>query len=137
LVASETGVAQRDGVEIRYGTGATDLLFDGVAVRGVRAKSSKGVSEIGGRAVVLACGGFEANAEWRARYLGPGWELAKVRGTRFNVGDGLRMALAIGAMPTGQWSARIRWHGTTMHPRLATCRSATHSRNTHTSSGSW
>ena len=104
LVASETGVAQRDGVEIRYGTGATDLLFDGVAVRGVRAKSSEGVSEIGGRAVVLACGGFEANAEWRARYLGPGWELAKVRGTRFNVGDGLRMALAIGAMPTGQWS---------------------------------
>jgi tricarballylate dehydrogenase len=54
--------------------------------------------------VVLACGGFEANAEWRARYLGPGWEVAKVRGSRFNVGDGLRMALAIGAMPAGQWS---------------------------------
>ena len=104
LVASETAVATRAGVEIRYGVGATDLLFDGVAVRGVRAKSRDGISEIGARAVVLACGGFEANAEWRARYLGPGWELAKVRGTRFNVGDGLRMALAIGAMPTGQWS---------------------------------
>jgi tricarballylate dehydrogenase len=62
------------------------------------------VQDIGAKAVVLACGGFEANAEWRARYLGPGWEVAKVRGTRFNVGDGLRMALAIGAMPTGQWS---------------------------------
>jgi tricarballylate dehydrogenase len=70
----------------------------------VRAKSREGISEINARAVVLACGGFEANAEWRARYLGPGWELAKVRGTRFNMGDGLRMALAIGAMPTGQWS---------------------------------
>jgi len=103
LVASETSVAQRDGVEIRYGTGATDLMFDGVAIRGVRAKSSEGVSEINGRAVVLACGGFEANAEWRARYLGPGWELAKVRGTRFNVGDGRRMALAMyfPVYPTG------------------------------------
>ena len=43
--------------------------------------------------MVLACGGFEANPEWRTRYLGPGWELAKVRGTRYNTGDGIRMAL--------------------------------------------
>jgi tricarballylate dehydrogenase len=54
--------------------------------------------------VVLACGGFEANAEWRTRYLGPGWELAKVRGSRFNTGDGIRMALNAGAMPWGHWS---------------------------------
>ena len=33
------------------------------------------------KCVVLAAGGFEANAEMRTRYLGPGWELAKVRGT--------------------------------------------------------
>ena len=56
------------------------------------------------KAVVLAAGGFEANAEWRTRYLGPGWDLAKVRGTRFNTGDGIRMALDIGAMPYGNWS---------------------------------
>jgi len=53
---------------------------------------------------VLAAGGFQANAEMRARYLGPGWELAKVRGTRFNTGDVIRMALAIGAAPVGNWS---------------------------------
>ena len=53
---------------------------------------------------MLAAGGFEANTEWRTRYLGPGWELAKVRGSRFNTGDGLRMALEIGAMPCGNWS---------------------------------
>jgi len=53
---------------------------------------------------VLAAGGFEANAEWRTRYLGPGWDLAKVRGTRFNIGDGIRMALDAGAMPFGNWS---------------------------------
>ena len=35
---------------------------------------------------------------------GPGWELAKIRGTRFNTGDGIKMALAIGAQPIGNWS---------------------------------
>jgi tricarballylate dehydrogenase len=61
--------------------------------------------------VVLACGGFEANTEWRTRYLGPGWDLAKVRGSRFNTGEGLRMALAIGASPYGNWSGchAVQW----------------------------
>ena len=53
---------------------------------------------------MLACGGFESNAEWRTRYLGPGWDLAKVRGTRFNTGDGIRMALDAGAASFGNWS---------------------------------
>ena len=53
---------------------------------------------------ILATGGFEANSEWRTRYLGLGWDLAKVRGSRYNVGDGIRMALDIGASPAGNWS---------------------------------
>ena len=40
----------------------------------------------------------------RTRYLGPGWELAKVRGTQFNTGDGINMALNIGAQSAGHWS---------------------------------
>ena len=67
-------------------------------------RGAAGIEEIGAGAVVLACGGFEANPEMRARYLGPDWELAKVRGTRFNTGDGIRMALDIGAAPYGHWS---------------------------------
>src|SRR5439155_1710635 len=44
-------------------------------------------------------------------YLGPGWDLAKVRGTRFNTGDGIRMALDIGASPCGNWSGchAVQW----------------------------
>jgi tricarballylate dehydrogenase len=53
---------------------------------------------------VLASGGFQASAEMRARYLGPGWDLAKVRGTMFNTGDGIAMALRAGASPVGNWS---------------------------------
>ena len=40
----------------------------------------------------------------RAQYLGKNWDLAKVRGTRFNMGDGLKMAMDVGAVPAGNWS---------------------------------
>src|SRR3954470_17937026 len=96
--------AEKHGIEVRYETRATNLLHGANGVEGVRA-IARGVSEdIRGGAVVLACGGFEANREMRTRYLGPGWDLAKVRGTRYNTGDGIRMALDIGAQPYGNWS---------------------------------
>ncbi len=104
LVAFLDRAAEKAGIEVSYDTRAVELIYDGERVSGVRAKKNGRMVEFTARAVVLACGGFEANPEWRARYLGPGWELAKVRGTRFNVGDGLRMALAIGAQPCGNWS---------------------------------
>jgi tricarballylate dehydrogenase len=104
LVARHTEIARSRGTEIRYGTRATGLLHDGIEVSGVRYRCGSELGELRAPAVVLACGGFEANAEMRTRYLGPGWELAKVRGTRFNTGDGIAMALEVGAMPYGNWS---------------------------------
>jgi tricarballylate dehydrogenase len=97
--------AEQRGVTFAYGTRAVALIEGAQGgVAGVRARQSSGATDIAAKAVVLAAGGFEANAEWRTRYLGPGWELAKVRGSRFNTGDGLRMALELGAMPCGNWS---------------------------------
>ncbi len=100
LVDSLSGIAGRLGVDIRYGARARALAVKAGRVVGVRLADE----EIAADAVVLACGGFESNAAWRARYLGPGWELAKVRGTRFNTGDGIRMALEAGAASRGNWS---------------------------------
>ena len=94
-------------VAVHYRAQALSLIADDAGVRGVRgvrALIEGRTVEVRANAVVLACGGFEANAAWRARYLGPGWDLAKVRGTRFNQGDGIRMALDAGAMPAGNWS---------------------------------
>ena len=96
--------AAKAGIEVRYETRATSLIFNGERVLGVRAQQQGKPVELHAKSVVLACGGFEANPEMRARYLGPGWELAKVRGTRFNQGDGLKMALDVGAAPYGNWS---------------------------------
>ena len=104
LVQYLDGAAKKAGIDVFYETRAIALIQDGINVSGVRAQQNDAVIEFGAKAVVLACGGFEANPEWRTRYLGPGWELAKVRGSRFNMGDGLRMALDIGAAPYGNWS---------------------------------
>ncbi len=104
LIEAETTAARKRGIEILYEARALSLLFDGHKVEGVRVRHEGTIRELRAAAVVLAAGGFEANAEWRTRYLGPGWELAKVRGTRYNTGDGIRMALEIGAMPWGNWS---------------------------------
>ena len=100
LVDALTDIAAKAGVRIRYGAraralrwrpgGGFDVLLDAEAVAA--------------DAVVLACGGFESSPAWRTRYLGPGWELAKVRGTRFNTGDGIRMAIDLGAASRGNWS---------------------------------
>jgi tricarballylate dehydrogenase len=98
-------IAERAGSEIRYGTRAVRLTQDRRGrVTGVVTRDAEGFHELTARAVILGCGGFEANSEWRARYLGRPWDHAKVRGTRYNTGDGLRMALDLAALPYGQWT---------------------------------
>jgi tricarballylate dehydrogenase len=111
LVAMLTASAKKRGIDIHYSTRGLDLLFDGNRVEGVRVRQNGEVRELRAKSVVLACGGFEANPEWRTRYLGPGWDLAKVRGSRYNTGDGIRMAIDIGAAPRGNWSGchAVQW----------------------------
>ena len=79
------------------------LLDERGGMAGVSVRGPEGVYEIAAPAVVLACGGFEANSEMRARYLGGNWDRAKVRGTKYNTGEGLQAALDIGAKPAGHW----------------------------------
>ncbi|SVD04460.1 uncharacterized protein METZ01_LOCUS357314, partial [marine metagenome] len=104
LVDSETELAQKAGIEIHYGSRAVSLITDGQRVTGLNVRKGGQTEEVRSRSVVLASGGFESSTEWRTRYLGPGWEMAKVRGTSFNTGDGIRMALDIGASTCGNWS---------------------------------
>jgi len=104
LVESLTQIAKKNGIEIWYQARAVSLIADDDGVHGVVVKHQGKTKKISSRSVVLAAGGFQANTEWRTRYMGPGWELAKVRGTRFNTGDAIEMALDIGAAAHGNWS---------------------------------
>ena len=98
-------LVERNEIEVFYQTSGTKLSVNqSGSVDGITVKSESGYEDISCKSIVLACGGFEANSEMRTRYLGPGWELAKVRGTQYNTGDGINMALDIGAQSHGHWS---------------------------------
>src|SRR5258705_306902 len=101
LIDQHLRLAEKQGIEIRYGVRAISLLNDGHVVSGLRVKADGKMEDVKARSVVIACGGFESNAEMRTRYLGPGWELAKLRGTPYNTGDGIRMAMGIDAPSYG------------------------------------
>jgi tricarballylate dehydrogenase len=104
--------AERYGVAVRYNTGLRKLIQNRKGeIVGVTAFGPDGYEDISAKAVVLACGGFEADPEMRVRYYGPGWEMARVRGTRHNTGDGIKAALEIGAAAFGGWSTchAVQW----------------------------
>jgi tricarballylate dehydrogenase len=95
----------RPNAQVRYETKAVKLLMDERGkISGVRTKDAAGFHDVDARAVILASGGFQANPEMRVRYFGPGWDMVKVRGSRYDTGDGLRMALEVGAAVSGQMS---------------------------------
>ena len=53
--------------------------------------------------MVLASGGFQANVAMRVEHLGQFADGLILRGSRHDTGDGIRMALEIGAQAAGQW----------------------------------
>ena len=106
------------GGTIRYNSAAGALCMnDDGAVEGVR-----GVGEgnrpfrLSAGAVILACGGFEGNAEMLNRYMGPRstYLRAMSRGGYYNKGEGIQMALDIGAAPCGDFGS---CHASPMDPR--------------------
>lgn len=93
------------GVAVHYETPVQELLVDDQRrVHGVRARSPAGLIEIKARSTVLASGGFQADPAMRVEHLGPSAASLVLRGSRHDTGDGLRMALAVGAQPAGQWT---------------------------------
>jgi tricarballylate dehydrogenase len=105
LVEALYARAEVVGIPIHYETRATGLLTnESGRVTGVTVRTGRTTRTIEAGAVVLASGGFEADAEQRARYLGRSWDLVRVRGASGNTGDGIRMAREIGGQGAGHWS---------------------------------
>jgi len=92
------------GVEIRLATAALRLITAPATreVRGLRIDAGGSERSIAARrAVILACGGFEGNAEMKAQFLEgqPVYNAA----ARTNTGDGIRMAQDVGAALWHMW----------------------------------
>jgi succinate dehydrogenase/fumarate reductase flavoprotein subunit len=86
-------------IEILYTTPGKELIQHGVTkdILGVRAeRDGKPCYIAARRAVVLTCGGFENNQEMIRNYL-PGLPYCYTSGSPYNEGDGVTMAMAVGA----------------------------------------
>lgn len=103
---------RRLGGELRFDSGVTGLITRQGAVTGVRV----GDEDLAADAVILACGGFEANDAMRSEFIGKDWAKAKVRGTPHNSGDGHRLAFGVGAMRYGFYGG---CHATPMDLHMA------------------
>ncbi len=104
LVEAELDAFLRLGGQIRYSTEMIDLMAENGRVTGVVVRTETGETDwIAAEAVVLACGGFEANTDWRRELIGKNWVHAKVRGTPHNTGTGLEVAFRLGARRHGRF----------------------------------
>jgi tricarballylate dehydrogenase len=107
IVEKLSQAAKRAEVKFLYESPAMRLVTVEGRVRGVEIRSSDGITAtIDADAVVLACGGFQGNPEMMCAHIGPGGETAKLisPGTRFDTGDGIRMAMDHGASVSGDWN---------------------------------
>jgi tricarballylate dehydrogenase len=104
LVEMMFGIAELKGVQALYDTAVYRLLLDSKGkVSGVLARGPKGLVQIDAGSVILCCGGFQASAEKRRRYLGENMDLVLLRGSRNNTGDWIEMAAEVNAQLVGHW----------------------------------
>ena len=106
------------GGTIRYNSAADALCVgDDGSVEGVRGTGPNNRPfKVSATAVILACGGFEGNAEMLNRYMGPRAMYLRPmsRGGYYNKGEGIQMALDIGAAPCGDFGS---CHASPFEPR--------------------
>src|SRR5690606_21332623 len=74
-----------------------ELLRDSAAVTGVRYTHAGERHSVSARAVVLATGGFQGDAELRQTFIGNGADDIAVRSNPGSVGDGFRLGKSVGA----------------------------------------
>ena len=98
-------IAQRLGIEIRFDSPVCAVHGDLRRVEGVAVSGPQGRYDLTAKAVIACAGGFQANPEMRARYLAGNTDLMKVRGSRHDTGEVLRLLLDLGARGAGHWQS--------------------------------
>ena len=94
-----TGLA----IDIRFESPVAAFHGNARRIEGVAVSSEEGEYDLTANAVIACAGGFQANPEMRARYLGDNADLLKVRGSKHDTGEVLTMIMAMGAKATGHW----------------------------------
>ena len=98
-------IATRKAIEIHFLSAVTAIHGNMHRVEGVRVCTPHEEFDLYAPAVIACAGGFQANAEMRARYLGQNADFVKVRGSKHDTGEVLNNLLALGAASAGQWQS--------------------------------
>jgi len=108
IVRELTAAAAAAGVAFRYGTTAERLVRNAEdRIAGIEVSAADGTLQtLACDAVILACGGFEQDPALMVRTFGSGADAMRpiCEGTRFNRGEGIRMAFDVGAKASGDWN---------------------------------
>jgi len=98
--------AKKRGVRFLYDCTAKSLLAENGRITGLKVARNNAEEILSADAVILASGGFQANGEMMRQHFGPRAEQMRLisPGTLFNSGDGIRMAIELGATGTGDWN---------------------------------
>ena len=117
LVDALAAQAEKLGVTFFYHTTARRLILDDDARVAGLVAHQQGARTIRFKgSVVLACGGFEGNPALQSKYIGPRSVYLRpiCKGAYFNRGEGIEMALEIGAAPSGDFGS---YHAEPLDPR--------------------
>ena len=116
IVEALTRRCEAAGVEMHFETAGRELLLgDDGTVCGVRALREGLPVEVTAASVILACGGFQGNAEMSARYIrNAPFTRPVARGGYYNRGEGIEMGLRAGAAPAGDYAL---FHAEPVDPR--------------------
>ena len=109
---------KEEGITWFYETAARSLVQDNYGtVIGIKAISrNNSPIELKAKNIILACGGFEGNPEMLSHYVGSQAQFIRPvsRGGHYNRGEGIKMALEIGAAPCGDYGS---FHAQPVDPR--------------------
>ena len=106
LIKALTQAAKQAGVVFRFDCAARVIAMKDGRFNGLVVEQGGARETLPADAIVLACGGFQGNAEMMRAHFGEGAETMRLisPGTRFNTGDGIAMALQLGADRSGDWN---------------------------------
>jgi tricarballylate dehydrogenase len=106
VVKALTRAAKAAGAVFRYDCVARDIASDDGGVTALLVEQGGVQEALAADAIVLACGGFQGNGEMMRAHFGEGAQTMRLisPGTRFNTGDGIRMAMRLGAELSGDWN---------------------------------
>jgi tricarballylate dehydrogenase len=106
IIKELTRAAGEAGVAFRYRCAVREIVTDHGLITGLAIEQNGAREILPANAVVLACGGFQGNGEMMRAHFGTRATTMRLisPGTHFNSGDGIRMAMQLGADLSGDWN---------------------------------